>query len=218
MAHERLINAVLRVGDGGRGFRVGDYVITVAHCLPHLPPAHMASYLEERTYQRLLGKLTDKEPSVSAEVLFVDPVSDLAILGSPDNQELSDEADAYQELLSQIPSFTIGDIEASDVTTKEIERNSAKILSLGRREWITCKVCHIGGHLLVDEPATERGMSGSPIIDDNGRAIGVVASGSGSHWSANPRLMRSLPRWFDIDPGAEQDCIGLESLKERLAE
>ena len=41
----------------------------------------------ERTYQRLLGELSG-EPTVWAERLFADPISDVAVLGPPDNQEL----------------------------------------------------------------------------------------------------------------------------------
>ncbi len=79
--------AVIQVGDG-RGFIVEPVasdpgpinrrvVVTGAHCLPHLPPAHTFSYLEEKTYQKLLG-LLDQEPTVWAEFLFVDPVADIA--------------------------------------------------------------------------------------------------------------------------------------------
>ena len=34
---------------------------------------------------------------ICAECLFVDPVNDLAILGTPDDQELCEQADLYQE-------------------------------------------------------------------------------------------------------------------------
>lgn len=44
----------------GRGFvlRTSDepLIITAAHCLPELPPAHPGSYLHERTY-RIVGLL-----------------------------------------------------------------------------------------------------------------------------------------------------------------
>jgi hypothetical protein len=74
----QLTSAVLKVGEG-RGFVVkrrtrGDrIIITAAHCLPHLPLAHPASFTEERTYQRLLGPL-DVKPMVWAECLFADPL------------------------------------------------------------------------------------------------------------------------------------------------
>jgi hypothetical protein len=53
--------AVITVGDG-RGFVVEGNrgklcVITAAHCLQDLPPAHPGSYLEERTYPNLLGRI-----------------------------------------------------------------------------------------------------------------------------------------------------------------
>src|SRR5215813_7310413 len=93
-------NAIIRVGDG-RGFVVeGEhdrFVITAAHCLPFFPPCHGASYLHERTYRALLGPLA-QAPRVWAECLFADPIADIAVLRSPDGQELSDEADAFEEL------------------------------------------------------------------------------------------------------------------------
>ena len=67
--------AMVTIGEG-RGFlvgaRMGRIVVTAAHCLPHLPSAHPASYTEERTYPGLLGPLGG-EPTVWAECLFVDP-------------------------------------------------------------------------------------------------------------------------------------------------
>jgi hypothetical protein len=74
-------------------------VITGAHCLPRLPPAHAASAFYERTYQDLLGPLGG-DPTVFAECMFVDPVADLAVLGTPDNQDLWEQAEGYDALVS----------------------------------------------------------------------------------------------------------------------
>ena len=57
-------------------------LITAPHCLPHMPPPHPWAFLEEKTYQRLLGPLGG-ERSVWAECLFVDPVGDIAVLTGP---------------------------------------------------------------------------------------------------------------------------------------
>ena len=77
------LSAVVRVGDG-RGFVVENdderLVITAMHCLPELPIAHGASYIEERTYRGLLGPVGDGQ-TVWAECLFADPIADLAVLG-----------------------------------------------------------------------------------------------------------------------------------------
>ena len=86
----------MKVGDG-RGFVVERheyrFVITVSHCLPYLPPCHLAAYLEEKPYGGLLGPIDGDKPVICAECLFVDPVNDLAILGTPDDQELCEQAD-----------------------------------------------------------------------------------------------------------------------------
>src|SRR4026208_1891700 len=94
--------AVITVGDG-RGFVVEGSrgklcVITAAHCLPELPPAHAASRTGERTYANLLGRIGES-PAVYAECLFVDPVADIAVLGEPDAQELDKQYEAYCDLM-----------------------------------------------------------------------------------------------------------------------
>jgi hypothetical protein len=94
---------------------------------PHLPPAHGAAYSEEKTYGNLLGRLGET-PTVSTECLFADPVSDIAVLGSPDNQALWNEADAYEELLEPIKPLTISDTK---------EKGRAWLLSL-ERQWFPC--------------------------------------------------------------------------------
>jgi hypothetical protein len=125
----RLIHGVVRVGDG-RGFvvRCQNYqgheeliVITAAHCLPHFPPPHPAMYLEER--QRLLGPLK-RGRVVWAECLFADPMADIAVLGSPDDQALYDKAEFYRQLVASAYPFTIADAPAQGrelVGTLQIE-------------------------------------------------------------------------------------------------
>jgi hypothetical protein len=57
--------AVVRVGEGGRGFVVEGtdqrLVITAAYCLPTIPPAHPWSYLQERTFAALFGALIHRK-------------------------------------------------------------------------------------------------------------------------------------------------------------
>ena len=52
------LSSIIEV-DGGRGFIVerqkNRFVLTAAHCLPHLPPCSLMSQGEERTYKHLLG-------------------------------------------------------------------------------------------------------------------------------------------------------------------
>jgi hypothetical protein len=198
------MSAVIRVGDG-RGFVVKDVgrarlgwrgeriVITAAHCLPFFPPCHAFSYLEDRTYVALLGPL-GQEPTVWAECLFVDPIADVAVLGEPDSQELFKQHDAYEELVTAVKPLRIAD------TPKE---GRAQLLSLDG-EWFGCKVRHNGGPLEVTDASKGivGGMSGSPILGDDGAAIGVLTLSSGSgdqphtEGGPNPRLVYHLPARF----------------------
>jgi hypothetical protein len=82
-------------------------IFTAAHCLPKLPPAHAAAFNSERTY-KLLGSLDGTKENVCAECLFVDPVADIAVLGCPDNQELYEEAEGYEDLTDDAPVVPIG--------------------------------------------------------------------------------------------------------------
>jgi hypothetical protein len=106
-----LTRSVIRVGDG-RGFVIeGEadrLIITAAHCLPFFPPCHAASYLHERTYQELLAPI-GAEPAIWTECLFVDPISDIAILGPPDDQELSNQWEQYDELVGSLDPISVAD-------------------------------------------------------------------------------------------------------------
>jgi hypothetical protein len=225
---DRLIEAVLRIGDG-RGFVVemrhhlgwnDRIIITAAHCLPRLPPPyehllqlptpHPARYLDEETYQCLLAPL-DAELTVWATCLFVDPIADIAVLGQPDNQELSDQADAYDALVDALEPMTVADapaqgveiIEGGAITIGGVVYESGKIecpiagegiarvLSL-EGQWIEGRVLRRGCRLeFLPHEAFVGGMSGSPIIDAQGRAIGVVSVDCMS-----PVILDSLSTWL----------------------
>ena len=211
-----LLQGIVRVG-GGRGFVVEHgrkrdrrrLVITAAHCLPvdddgrlKLPPPHPWSHTEERTYEALLGPLS-AEPAVWAECLFVNPIADIAVLGSPDNQVLSEQADAYEHLVASVTPLAIAD--APKMGRKRVKlpygggsfevdapgRGSARLLSLDG-EWLKCTVTRRGVGLSVDDQRlVASGMSGSPIISADGEAIGLVSTGG-----LNPVLRDNLPAWF----------------------
>jgi hypothetical protein len=137
------------------------------------------SYTEERTYPELLGRLGE-EPSVWAECVFVDPVADIAVLSEPDNQELSEEAEAYGALVEAeaVTPFTIAEPPGKP-RAGEIERLRAglpqdfdqtripewamhecpgRLLSLDN-QWFPCTVQYFGldGPLMIETPRTASG-------------------------------------------------------------
>ena len=193
------VKAVVTVGHG-RGFIIEAdnqrLVITAAHCLPHFPPCHGASYTEERTYPDFIGPLGESAPKVWAECLFADPVGDIAVLGSPDDQALYDEAIVFETLTEETPTLRIGEAEND---------SRAWLLTLDGR-WMRCAIQRGGGRSLWIENAEEPilgGMSGSPILNDESSAIGVVCISGGVGLNSdtfreggpNPRLTHNLPGW-----------------------
>ena len=159
-------------------------ILTAAHCLPNLPPPHRASFLAERTTPKLAASLDGSKRGVWAECLFADPVSDIAVLGCPDEQDLSDEADEYHALTDEKPVLQIGNARSG----------LGWVLSL-KNEWVRTRVEQCSGiwGASLDIDPTKSGMSGSPILNDAGQAIGIVAVGGER---LQPILTRSLPGWL----------------------
>ena len=222
------LQAVVSV-DGGRGFVIETkdwdrLVVTAAHRLqsggePYLPQPHGMSNLEERTYANLLGPLGG-ELTVWAECLFVDPVADLAVLGSPDGQELYDEAAAYEALVEAAVPLKLGSLsftperhtlpDGTEISGGPVAESDAWPLALSG-QWFGCRVMSRGRSLWISKAAEgiRGGMSGSPIIAPNGRAIGVLCTSSGvvtpgqqpdtgdhREGGPNPYLPANLPGWL----------------------
>ena len=216
---KRLLRSILRVGDG-RGFVVkcgwDRVVITAAHCLPSLPEAHSAAAYYDRTY-KLLAPLGD-EPSVMAECFFVDPIADIAILGTPETQEMFEEAEQYDELLQKALPLWVADVRLreeklpdlvfagkSSPYSRKTGEAPAWMFSLDGHPFRCTAHCDEYGPLWIEQSQADivGGMSGSPIVADNGSAIGVLCTSahrggaaSSREGGPNPRLATNLPGWF----------------------
>jgi hypothetical protein len=209
--------AVVQVGNkGGRGFiiatRHARYVVTAAHCVFNkLPVPHPARFSNEVTYRNLIGPLGGKR-RVWAECMFIDPIADIAVFGTPDTQNLWEQARAYEELTEQTPAFAIGKLSFPRRRFGFREASSeARILSL-TGEWFNCRITGLGRSLWIEDAAQPivGGMSGSPIILPDGSAVGIVCvSTEGENPAAagpNPMLAANLPAWLleEAAPGARK--------------
>jgi hypothetical protein len=183
-------------GNGYRKLR-RKVVVTASHCLPHAPKVFSGIDYQLATYPKLLAPLGE-EPSVWTQCLFFDPVADIAVLGEPDNQELSEEWDAYLELV----------IGRKPFATATPEGGEGYMLALDGVTWkpTTLKVhMTIGGNGL-STGATLGGQSGSPILNARGQAVAVVSVGSETisngeriqmEWNGpQPILKLALPPWL----------------------
>jgi hypothetical protein len=185
-----LTQSVITVG-AGRGFVVEIYrhkriVLTAAHCLPS-PPVCDPGATNEHTYRDLLAPLSGNG-TVWAECLFADPIADIAVLDEPDYQELFKEADAYNKLIHHGPAFRLGKAPKDMLYDWNADSRPARILNLAG-EWLACNIKRYGHMLSVeDTDLFHGGMSGSPIISPDGKAIGVVSSEDKS-----PAIHETLP-------------------------
>jgi hypothetical protein len=185
--------SILKVGDG-RGFVIDNpqggtnLVITAAHCLPHLPPCCSFSHLEEKTYRDLLGVLGDAKPKIWAECLFVDPIADIAVLGSPDDQELFDRANDY-EALTEGKELTLGEVAAdAPLWVLRLDDNWLEVVG---------KPTSVALWIQAGHDAIQPGMSGSPILTAKGVAVGVVSAACNSdQHGPQPALRYKLPGWL----------------------
>ena len=193
MIIEMLTAGVITAGSG-RGFVVDGarerLVITAAHCLPFLPPAQSFFEPKERIFGPLIARLGD-EPRAWAVCRFVDPIADIAVLGSPDHPH----ADEYKALMETATALSIGGSLRNPVNFWV----PARLLSLDGRRWFCCTVRHFGGPLWITHAAEgiRSEMSGSPIVTEIGTAIGVVCTAT-APWAGgpNPRLTQNLPGWL----------------------
>ena len=197
--------SIVKVGDG-RGFVV-EYqqewpleapkqfttervVITAAHCLPQIPQGVFDD--DGKLYKNLLGLLDDRKLGVWAECMFVDPVSDIAILCAPHSPDLMKQNESFLELMN----------EAQPVRISRFQSwwgSPALVLSL-KGEWLSVKVTYEPGYGLRISYTSQvwlPGMSGSPIVSNDGTAIGLISGaedgGSGVY---NPLLAHRLPAWL----------------------
>lgn len=187
--------AIVKVGDG-RGFIVEGsterFVITAGHCLPTFPPCASITHVHERIYRSILGRLGET-PTIWAQCLFVDPIADIALLGCPDDQVFPQHANVFESWVDgAVP------LRATDPLPENVDSRvtlPATLLSL-EGKWFGCTIEGFGeGPLWILEPESESiqgGMSGSPILDQGGAAVGIVVTNCGPH----PCLGRDLPAWL----------------------
>ena len=185
---DALRSAIVRVGDG-RGFlvktnRVGRVVLTAAHCLPQLPPAHPAAHTEERTYKNILGPLS-ATPEVSAECLFVNPIRDLAVLCEPDSQTYRAESRKYEHFVDDRSTISIGLFQEPEPGCLLTLDGTWERCELGPSGWTAATI------RISDTPdeGCAPGTSGSPILNAEGCAVGVISDGE----DLNPALAVNLP-------------------------
>jgi hypothetical protein len=200
-----LTAGVVQVGNG-RGFVIdaadSRYIVTAAHCLPRLryPFPHLANSIQELTFPRIIGPLGSKcsKHSIWGELHVLSLTDDIAAFAGPDNQALCDEADEYEQFTEVAISVGAAPPARPPYEWDAVPGAPAWVLSLDL-QWLPCTV-HSNGRFLVSADARiESGMSGSPILNVDGAAIGLISTGDGQEFgNRHPSLAGCLPPWLSM--------------------
>ena len=214
----------------GRGFflathrvELGNVIVTAAHCLPRLPEANiLQTPTEEFVYHGLVGMLGGSRPRVPTQCYFVDPVADVAVLGRPEPNEFLTLSDDYDSLLKGRPALRL---DFSDswtpapglaVTGKPREQKEGPVWLLDREgEWVKGTARVGGGTVLIEvfsssAPIAKPGCSGSPVLDDDGRVVGMVTNGPGWTMADSVVLKTCLPGWLLALAKGETDATSAQ--------
>jgi hypothetical protein len=154
--------------------------------------------------------LTVQGTTIKAEPIFVEPVTDICLLGALDDQEFPDEVDAYKTWCEQTTpiAFCQRDFPFNTPVPVQVYTH------LG--EWIngTVQQMHYEAMSLACCMGTQiiGGTSGSPIITADGLIVGVV-----SHFTQTghdcrgltPRPHLTLPVWALRQSEAHENTDGL---------
>ena len=212
------IEAIVQVGKG-RGFfldteRVdGNVIVTAAHCLPHLPPCNVAHDTELFIYEGLVGMLGG-DMKVPTQCLFVDPVGDIAVLGEPNDLELpkGKTSEEYDLLMRERPALRL-DFSNSWMPApgRSVAEGPVWLLDT-EGQWVngTARAFPSGqvklsGSALIGKP----GVSGSPVLDENGLVLGLVTNGvpeAGWMMADAFVLKNRLPGWLLACARGETDA------------
>jgi hypothetical protein len=173
------------------------FIVTAAHCLPHsrYPRPHLGNTTTDLLLPRLVGTIGARR-TISAQLDVLNLIDDVAVLTSPDNQELWTQAEEYEQFT--LPCMTVGDAPAMFAPWDWHGEPGADgwVLSL-ELVWKPCTIHRNGRFLTTSGAKIEPGMSGSPILNGAGAVIGIISAGHegyGNNW--HPSLADCLPPWL----------------------
>lgn len=196
-ARRRVVAATVsvRTKDRGRGqgvFVEGDYILTVAHAIDFDNEGTMAQG------DAYLVPVTSGARTFMADTLFIEPCSDIAILGPADGQEARELCETYEEAAAAVAPIRI---------CRTIPRPGEKFpvwIRTHFRTWVsgTAEYFHGGTFFLDSDTQIRGGTSGGPVVNASGELVGLVSIASDISGSTNrcstsgPFATLALPGWF----------------------
>ena len=176
---------------GGQGILVsGNLIITAAHCIVFSLEGEMG------LGEYFIEEIRTSQGELKVAPLVVELVSDLAVLGSLDNQEFAKEAEDFEKFCENTKAIPLC---RSDF---ELFRKFRVHIYTHKGTWMTgsAMLCSKDAEKLSTEAdeQIEPGTSGSPIINDSGKLVGIVSNttmDADKSVGAAPRPHLALPVW-----------------------
>ena len=195
--HDQIENAAVRLPlKDGQGALAGDGVIlTSAHCLEIDTTGNMTL-----DAGRNLVDVETSSRRFRADILFVDPISDVAVLGCPDDQSFSKDAVAYDAFCGMVEPLPIC---TDDFFRQEDGEDEFPVFVWSHKgEMLEGKGrASLDGHMMwTIDLEIEGGTSGGPIVNAAGELVGIVSQGP-EHGDCSllerpqPIPYRALPLW-----------------------
>ena len=201
---EMVAAATFLIGPKGRRGQCvlieGGLIITASHCLHFSSKGDMTCedlFMLLALGDYFLNAVCGDKGKLLVETLSFDPVSDVAVLGSPDNQSLPEDADAFDEFCERVQPVKL---------LRHIPKPRAEFrvwIRTHTNTWVAGQATYSCGRGFAYDTKIEipYGTSGGPIVNDNGELVGVVSHGvttryKGLYKSAAPLLPLALPVWI----------------------
>jgi hypothetical protein len=171
---------------GGQGVLIpGSMILTAAHCLDF---SRVGPIMLENEY--VVGIVTSRREKIRGTPIFIDLVSDVAVIGMPTND------DRYK-----FEAFCKGTMPAQlSAIRPELRREFPVRIRTHTGKWIE-GFGRFGSdrrdriHIKSNEPILG-GTSGSPVVDKYDKLLGIVSTGSEDQkFCSIPFARRTLPAW-----------------------
>jgi hypothetical protein len=146
------------------------------------------------TFPKFVGSLAKRsQRSIWGNLCVLSLIDDIAVFCAPDSQELSEQCKAFDQFTATAMMVANPPTVISPYEWHDVPGALAWVLSLDLK-WLPCRV-HNNGRLLVTTGAKiEGGMSGSPILNAEGYAIGLISITGAD--DRGPCLASCLPPWL----------------------
>lgn len=179
--------------DFGKGFFVpGGFILTAAHCVPWSGEGQMP--LGDFFHVAIIAADGTK---LTGEVIAVEVVADIAVIGVLDNQMFSKEAEVFDRFAESIHPLQMcgAEFPFGEDFPVHVMNHCGHWLSGNAAQWKENATTMV----VETHPQITPGTSGSAVVNDSGEVVGVVSTLHGEEAGAIcscARPCQSLPVWL----------------------